>query len=415
MTLERRTTAALGASQLLAWASSYYLLAILAVPMAAEFGIAKVAVYAMFSAALVVAAALGPVMGRAVDKRGGRRMLMLSNGVFASAQLLMATAQHPAQLALGWLLLGAAMPMGLYDAAFATLVRLFGTAARPRIVGVTLIAGFASSVSWPLTAFVEHHAGWRWACALWALLHLTVGLFIHARLLPRDDADAPSPASGGGLGWGRSPSKLEQSKPPTPPSQPPPASGGRSEAGPSRSVLWLLATVFAASGFTFAAFAAHLPRVLEAAGASTAAAVFAASLVGASQVVARVLEVGVFSRWHPLYSARISLALHPLGVLLLGLFGAPAAVLFTVLHGAGVGLMTIVKGTLPLALFGPQGFGERSGWLEAPSRVMQASAPILFGLAVDGWGVHAIWLTGVAMFLSFLAVLWLRRSQASAR
>lgn len=395
MTRERRATLTLGASQLLAWASSYYLLAILAVPMAAQFGIARVAVYAMFSAALIVAAALGPAVGRWVDRRGGRQVLMLSNAVFASAHLLLATAQHPAQLLLGWLLLGAAMPMGLYDAAFATLVRLFGVAARPRIVGVTLIAGFASSVSWPLTAFVEHHAGWRWACVLWAALHLTVGLFIHVRLLPRDEASAlPSaPAVGEAAVSG-----------PSAPARPP----------PSRAVLWLLATVFAASGFTFAAFAAHLPRVLEAAGASTAAAVFAASLVGASQVAARVLEVGVFSRWHPLYSARISLALHPLGVLLLGLFGAPAAVLFTVLHGAGVGLMTIVKGTLPLALFGPRGFGERAGWLEAPSRVMQASAPILFGLAVDGWGVHAIWLTGVAMLLSFLAVLRLRRSQAGS-
>ena len=392
MTLERRTTAALGASQLLAWASSYYLLAILATPMAAQFGLARVAVYAMFSGSLVVAAVMGPVVGRWVDRRGGRRVLMLSNLVFASAQLLMATAQHPAQLLLGWLLLGAAMPMGLYDAAFATLVRLFGAAARPRIVGVTLIAGFASSVSWPLTAFMEHHAGWRWACALWGALHLSVGLFIHARLLPRDERRIEPP-----------PAVVSHT-----------ATAAVTASAPKPATLWLLATVFAVSGFTFAAFAAHLPRVIEAAGASTAAAVFAASLVGASQVVARVLEVGVFSRWHPLYSARISLALHPLGVLLLGVFGAPAAVLFTVLHGAGVGLMTIVKGTLPLALFGPRGFGERAGWLEAPSRVLQASAPLLFGLAVDGWGVHAIGLTGGAMLLSFLAVLRLRRSQAGS-
>ena len=396
MTLERRATLALGASQLLAWASSYYLLAILAVPMAAQFGIPRVSVYLMFSGSLVVAAVLGPIAGRWVDQRGGRRVLMASNLVFATAQLLLATAQHPAQLLLGWLLLGAAMPMGLYDAAFATLVRLFGAAARPRIVGVTLIAGFASSVSWPLTAFMEHHAGWRWACALWAGLHLSVGLFIHARLLPPDDARNPPSAEG------------ER------PQASPLISTGEAAAvtGPARSVLWLLAAVFAVSGFTFAAYAAHLPRVLEAAGASTAAAVFAASLVGASQVAARVLEVGVFSRWHPLYSARISLVLHPLGVLALGLAGAPAAVLFAVLHGAGVGLMTIVKGTLPLALFGPQGFGQRSGWLEAPSRVMQASAPVLFGLALDGWGQSAIWLTGAAMLVSFLAVLRLRRSQA---
>lgn len=390
LSLERRATLALGSAQLLAWASSYYLLAILAVPMARQFGLANVWVYAMFSAALVVAAALGPLVGRWVDQRGGRRVLMASNGVFAVAHLLLATAQHPAQLLLGWLLIGAAMPMGLYDAAFATLVRLFGSAARPRIVGVTLIAGFASSVSWPLTAFVEQAAGWRWACVLWAALHLTVGLGIHARLIPRDEQRppqaAPAPVAGEGVA-----APLH---------------------GPSRGVLWLLATVFAVSGFTFAALAAHLPRVLEASGASKTAAVFAASLVGISQVAGRVMEVGVFSRWHPLYSARIALVLHPLGVLLLTLVGAPAAVLFTALHGAGVGLMTIVKGTLPLALFGAQGFGQRAGWLEAPSRVVQAVTPVLFGLLLERLGEHALWITGIGMFASFLALLRLRRSQA---
>ena len=389
----RRITGLIGLAQLLAWGSSYYLLAILAAPMAATFALPKVAVYGMFSAALVVAAIFGPVVGRWVDQHGGRRVLMISNGMFAAAQLLMATAQHPAQLALGWLLMGAAMPMGLYDAAFATLVRLYRTEARPRIVGVTLIAGFASSVSWPLTALVEHHTSWRIACVMWAALHLTVGLFIHARLLQKDEGAAvtspPLPEVAADLAH------------------------AVAAIGPSRSTMWLLATVFAISGFCFAALAAHLPRLLQVAGATPAMAVTAASLVGISGVAARALEMGLFSRWHPLYSARISLIAHPLGALLLGLFGAPMAVLFTVLHGAGVGLMTIVKGTLPLALFGANGFGQRAGWLEAPSRVMQAIAPVAYGLWLEQLGTGVLWITGLAMFASFLAMLWLRRSRAT--
>lgn len=393
----RRITGLIGLAQLLAWGSSYYLLAILATPMAATFALPNVAIYGMFSVALVVAAIFGPVVGRWVDQRGGRRVLMISNGMFASAQLLMATAQHPAQLAAGWLLMGVAMPMGLYDVAFAMLVRLYRAEARTRIVGVTLIAGFASSVSWPLTALVEHHYSWRIACAMWAVLHLTVGLFIHARLLPQDNG-TPMPL----LPLPEIPADTQQA-----------AATSATATGPSRSTLWLLATVFAVSGFSFAALAAHLPRLLQATGATPAVAVMAASLVGISGVVARGFEMGVFSRWHPLYSARISLIVHPTGALLLGLFGAPMAVVFTVLHGSGVGLMTIVKGTLPLALFGAKGFGQRAGWLEAPSRVMQAIAPVAYGLWLEQLGTQVLWITGLPMFASFLAMLWLRRSRAT--
>jgi MFS family permease len=327
-----RTVWAVGLGQLLAWGSSYYLVAILGPPMAASLGLPNVAVFAMFAAALVVAAALGPFAGHRVDRHGGRRVLLLSNALFAAALLILALAQAPWQLALGWLLLGAAMPFGLYDAAFATLVALYREQARRSIVGVTLIAGFASSVSWPLSALVEHLQGWRAACALWALLHLTLGAGIHFFLLP--DVRVPAAST-----------VIEKRPAPL--------------AAPAPGMLWLLAAVFAASGFVFAAMAAHLPRVLEAAGSAPATAVFAASLVGVFQVLGRLAEVGFLGRLHPLVSARVSVALHPLGALLLGIFGAPAAFVFTALHGAGIGLMTIVKGTLPLAAASA---GAPAGW-----------------------------------------------------
>lgn len=377
-----RVVAAIGCAQLLAWGSSYYLLATLAQPMAQTLGLPTLAVYAMFSAALLLAAAIGPFSGRIIDRYGGRSVLMASNGVFALAQLMLATAQGPATLALGWLLIGAAMPLGLYDAAFATLVRLYREDARRAIVGVTLIAGFASSVSWPLTAAVEHLHGWRAACAMWAALHLTVGLGLHAFMLPRGRRPAGPNLTG-----------LLQ-----------PAAG----AVPTRGTLWLLAGVFTTTGFAFAAMATHLPRLLEAVGCTPAAAVAAAALVGASQVAGRLAEVGWLNRLHPLISARLATAAHPLGVLLLSLIGAPFAALFAILHGAGTGLMTIVKGTLPLALFGHAGFGRRAGLLEAPSRVAQALAPMVFGYALDRYGAQAMWLTGGVALAGFAGVMLLR-------
>lgn len=376
-----KTITAIGLGQLLAWGSSYYLAAILAPVMARAFGLPTVAVFGMFSAALLVSAVLGPWAGHRVDRLGGRRVLQHSNVLFAIAHLVLATAQGPVTLALGWLLLGVAMPFGLYDAAFGTLVRLYREDARRSIVAVTLIAGFASSVSWPLTHFVEVQTSWRTACALWALLHLTAGLALHRYGLPNVIAAAtPAPA---------------QSAAP-PPSVP-------------RFTLWLLAAIFAASGFIFAALAAHLPRLLEVAGASTTVAVAAASLVGVFQVGGRVLDAVWLKRLHPFVGAKLATGLHPVGALLLLWVGAPVAAIFTALHGAGVGLMTIIKGTLPLVLFGPAGFGQRSGWLEAPSRVMQAVAPVLFSLMLDGLGRQVLWVTGALSLAAFGGIWWVQR------
>lgn len=379
----RRVVAAVGLGQLLAWASSYYLLAILAKPMAINLGLPPVAVYSAFSAALLLAALLGPRAGGLVDRHGGRRVLLASNGVFALGLTLLATAQGPVTLTLGWLTIGAAMPMGLYDAAFATLVRLYHNEARRSIVGVTLIAGFASSVSWPVSALLESHYGWRAACAVWAALHLTVGAAIHYFGVPRVKSApvAVSPAS-----------EPETAAPVV-----------------ASSTFWILAAVFTANGFIFSAMAAHLPRVLQAVGCTPAAAVAAASLIGIFQVAARVADAGVLHRLNPLISGRIAASLHPLGAVFLIVFGAPVAVLFTALHGAGIGLMTIVKGTLPLALFGPAGFGRRSGLLEAPSRVAQAVTPVVFGLWLDAYGAHVLWISGLVGFAGFSGLLYLRR------
>jgi hypothetical protein len=136
--------------------------------------------------------------------------------------------------------------------------------------------------------------------------------------------------------------------------------------------------------------------------------VLVGALIGPAQVGARLLEFGLLRRVHPLLSARLASALHPLGALCLAAFGAPAAAVFGVLHGAGNGILTIAKGTLPLVVFGPLGYGRRQGWLMLPARGAQALAPWLFGIALDRWGAGALGVSAALGALAFLALFLLR-------
>ena len=383
-----RPVALLGLSQTLSWGSSFYLPAVLAHPMATDLGLPPPMVYLAFSLALVVSAAVGPASGRAIDRLGGRPVLLGCNGIFALGLVLLALAQGPWGLFAAWAVLGLAMGAGLYEAAFATLVRLYGQAARNPITGITLIAGFASTVGWPLSAWMLSQHGWRGACLGWAALHLLVGLPLNA-LLPRvapPATGAPTPATTAAA----------------------PAPVQPAAATPQRALVALLSLFFAVSMFVGTAWATHLPQLLQSVGATLAVAIGVGALVGPAQVAGRVLEFGFLRRVHPLLSARLSSLAHPLGIAVLLLAGAPAAALFAVLHGAGNGILTIAKGTLPLVLFGAQGYGARQGWLMMPARVAQASAPFVFGLALDRWGRGALWLSGALGLVAFAALMAIR-------
>jgi MFS family permease len=378
------TVAALGTAQTLAWASTYYLPAILAAPMARELGTSVPTVFAAFSVALIVSALIGPRSGAAIDRFDGRPVLMATNVVFALGLASLGMAQGLVSLFAAWAVLGIGMGSGLYESAFASLVRLFGRDARTSITGITLIAGFASTVGWPLSAWLESRYGWRNTCFTWAALHLLVGLPLNALLPEAAPAAEPAVTS------------------PAPAAEPPPA-----EANSWRAML-ILSFVFAATWFISTAMAAHLPQLMQAAGATLATAVLVGSLIGPAQVAARVAEVGWLRRVQPLLSARLASALHPIGVGVL-LVGGPAfAPLFGILHGAGNGILTIAKGTLPLMLFGSTGYGARQGWLMVPARVAQALAPFLFGHVLDRLQAGALWVTAGIGLAAFAALLALR-------
>jgi MFS family permease len=323
------------------------------------------------------------MIGKAIDRRGGRDVLVASNLVLAGGLGWLALAHGPVGLAGAWVLLGVGMALGLYDSAFATLTALFGREARAPITGITLIAGFASTLGWPLSALLNESFGWRGACLGWAAVNLFICLPMNRLLIPQPAGPVLSAAA----------QEVEGHAP---------ANG-----------MLVLALVFGAVGFVTGAMAAHLPRLLELAGASAAAAIAAASLMGPAQVAARLFEFGVLKRLHPLVSTRLALLMHPLGAAFLGALGGPAASVFALLHGAGNGLLTISRGTRPLALFGPAGYGLRTGIIVAPARVTTAAAPLLFGLLLDAMGTGAL-VVSAGLSLAALAALALLRAQPAA-
>lgn len=386
--------ASLGTAQTLAWASTYYLPAILAAPMARELGTSMPTVFAAFSVALVVSALIGPRSGAAIDRFGGRPVLMATSVVFALGLAGLGMAQGLAGLFAAWIVLGIGMGSGLYESAFASLVRLYGRDARTSITGITLIAGFASTVGWPLSAWLESRYGWRNACFVWAALHLLIGLPLNALLPKTAPAAEPAVTNAGQTGETRASAEVPAVR-------------------HARRPMLILSFVFASTWFISTAMATHLPRLMQAAGATLATALLVGSLIGPAQVAARGVEFGGLRQVHPLLSARLASALHPIGVGVLLVGGPALAPLFGILHGAGNGILTIAKGTLPLVLFGSTGYGARQGWLMVPARVAQALAPFLFGVALDRLQAGALWVTaglGLAAFVALLAL----RAQAPA-
>jgi len=369
----------LGLTQLLAWGSTYYLTAVFADPVSASLHLSRTWFFGAVSAALLLSGLLGPLAGRMIDRYGGRYVLVATNLVFAAGLVALSQAVGPASLIGAWLILGTAMGFGFYEAAFATVAGLYGRDARTAISGITLVAGFASTIGWPLSAFFVDSIGWRGGCLAWAVLHLVLGLPLHRWLVPKAPAPTPTnalaPSAPGGIPW----------------------------------TMIVLAAVFGATWFVSVALAAHLPRLLEAEGATPAAAIAAAALVGPAQVAARLLELGVLRRAPPMLSARLAAGLHPIGAVLLALLGAPAAIPFVLLHGGGNGLLTIARGTLPLALFGPAGYGLRTGLLAAPARIFQGAAPLVFGLVLDRAGpAYALLLSAGLTGGSLVALLLVR-------
>lgn len=375
--------AVLGVTQILAWGCSYYLPAVLAQPITQATGGPLPWIIGGLSLGLLVAGLCSPMVGRAIERTGGRPVLASSSALLGAGLVVLGLAPNlPAYLA-AWVVIGIGMGAGLYDATFATLGRLYGADARAAITNLTLIAGFSSTVCWPLSAFFVQSLGWRGTCLAYAGLQLLLALPVHLRLVPR----LPAARTGGdGLS--------------SPRSQP---SAAASQDGSIRFLL--LATGLTIGTVIQSMVAVHLLTILQARGLDLAAAVGLGALVGPAQVAARVVEKLLGARLHPIWTMLASAVLLAAGLGLLGT-GLPATAIALGLYGAGAGIFSIARGTLPLALFGASGYAALMGRLAMPMLVAGALAPSAGALLLARAGADATLaaLTGLAVANTVLMV-----------
>jgi predicted MFS family arabinose efflux permease len=373
---------ALGFAQILAWGTSFYFPAVLAAPIVADTGWSLAWVVGGTSIGLLVAGLISPQVGRLVHERGGRPVLAASSVLFAAGLAGIGLAPSLPFYLIAWIVLGAGMGCGLYDAAFAALGRLYGHGARGPITNLTLFGGFASTVCWPLSAFLADTFGWREACLVYAAMHLVVALPLQL-VMPagraheinhdtnHDADDAPV----------------------------------RSEPRETRAlaheqlILVLLALVMTLAAGIGSIVVVHLLIFLQARGVELAMAVTFGTLFGPAQVGARVLERVFGQHYHPIWTMIASCALMFVGLLLL-MISAPILAIAILLYGAGYGISWIARGTLPLALFGPQRYPILIGRLAFPSLIAQALSPALGALLLEHHGADAT----IAVLTAFAAV-----------
>ncbi len=412
-----RAVSVTGAAQVIASAGAHYLPAVIALPASQELSLSPAILFAGFSVALGVSALAGPISGKLVDRFGGRPVLMLSNVIFALGLTSLGFAQGMWSVLFAYAILGLGMATGLFEVAFSAIVRLFGKSSRNPITGVTLIAGFASFVAWTVSVYVESKLGWSGVCWFWACVHILVGLPLNALLpspltpsaelaLQKDSAQDNSKNPSATVTASATASVTASVTAATTAASPPPNPADPAPI-PSKVTAFLLAFVFAANSFVGMGLMIHMPRMLEGMGVPLALAFTIGSLVGPSQVLGRLIDFFFMRRWHPLISTRLAALTHPVGGALLLAFGAPFAMAFVILHGIGNGILIIARGTLPLAIFGTKGYGQRQGWLMMPSKFAQAAAPFLFGLALTDWGSNVLWLSwglGLSVFVALCLI-----------
>jgi MFS family permease len=379
----------LGSGQILSWGSTFYLLAVLAPAIVRETGWSYDWVISGVSVGLLVAGMVSPRLGRAIGERGGRSVLALGAVLMASGLVLLGAAQNFAWYLAAWLFIGGGMGAGLYDAAFSTLGSIYGRESRSAITSVTLFGGFASTVCWPISAFLTEHLGWRGACFSYAAVHVGFALPIYLLAVPRRSfivRPAVNHKSG--------------------------AAGVRLE----RHEFWLfalLAAVVTIAAAILSMMGNLVLQLLQARGIELAAAVAIGALIGPSAVGARVVESFAGHRYHPIWTMIASAVLVAVGTLLF-LFRFPFVGVAIVLYAAGNGIGSIARGTLPLALFGADRYPALMGRLGFPIMMAMAAAPFAGAIAFQSGG--ADWtletLTALALINVLLvgALWWLSRA-----
>ena len=391
--LDRRlVVSALGAVQILAWGTSFYIPAVFAVPIVADTGWSLGIVISGTSIGLLVAGLISPQVGRLIDHHGGRPVLTASSLLFSAGLTGLGLAPNVAFYLIAWMVIGLGMGTGTYDAVFAALGQRYGREARGPITNLTLFGGFASTVCWPLSTLMIEHTGWRTACLIYAALHVLVALPLQAAVTGRRSTSSDA---GGNA----------EPAPTGPPEEP-----VRNE----RLMFALVAAVLSVAAGIGSIVIVHFMIFLQAKGVTEAAAVSYGTLFGPAQVAARVIERLFGARYHPVWTMIASCVLMALGLGLLA-GGFPFLVLTILIYGAGYGISWIGRGTLPLALFGPVRFPRLMGKIAFPSLIVQALAPSAGAVLIERFGADTTigLLTGLTLINVVLIgfVLMLYRSQ----
>jgi MFS family permease len=355
-----RAVPVLGITQILAWGSIYYTPVLILPLVAQERGWSMSFVMGGFSIGLLVAGLTSPYVGRGIDRFGGHVVMGLGSLVGALGLFLIVHAESQPAYLMVWCVLGLAMAANLYDAAFGSLGRIFGAAARRPITALTLAGGFASTASWPATHFLIEAVGWRGTYSVYAVLLAVIAAPLHALALPRSHHAA------------RPPKPDEAASP--------------SRVLPARGLPFLLvAAAFASYAFVPSGLSAHLLAIFTRGGVDAGTVVWIGALFGPAQVGARLIEFAFGRDIHPLWVVRFALSTLLCAFVMLLMLGvsAPVAAAFALMFGGANGLVTITRGAVPLALFGASGYGRLMGRLAGPWLVMQAAAPLVMAFVVD--------------------------------
>lgn len=390
---------ALGITQITAWGTSYYCLGVLAAPIVKDLGWSRGFVFLGFTVSVLVMALISPWIGRLIDRVGARVVMSVGSVVIAlGLQLLSRVAEQWSYISV-WVLLGIGMRCCLYDAAFAALVQVAPARGRQAISYLTLYGAFASSVFWVAGHYLEEAMGWRQALLVFALLNLIVCLPLHWFGLARREAETATSATVASSG-----------------------DATKVLEGSARTLaMWLFALVMSLNGFVFGIVSVQLVPLLEAAGLATAAAVWLASMKGVAQFIGRLIEIAFGRNLSAMVIGRISIAIVPVSFVLLhvGHGSFSLLLLFTLLMGASQGVLTIVRGAVPLALFGAKGYGAVLGFIAMPVLFVSAASPTIFAWIVDRWGWDvghvAILIAAVASMVCMETMArWHRRGVAKA-
>ncbi len=333
----------------------------LARPTSAATGWPLAWVIGSLSLGLLVSGLVSPMVGRLIERHGGRPVLACSAVLLACGLLVTGLAPRLPVFVAGWVIIGLAMGAGLYDPAFSALGRIYGEQARGAITQVTLFGGFASTVCWPLSAALVDHAGWRGACLAYAAIALIVVLPLYMFGLPREETRQPAPATD------RRPGRVRPDQ---------------------RVAFLLLAAGLTLASMIMTVISVQLLTLLQTRGLTLAAAVGLGALIGPSQVGARVLEMALGRGRHPIWSLVASAVLVAIGLGTLAA-GVGAIAVGLILYGTGSGIRSIAQGTVPLALFGREGYAVLMGRLALPKLVAQAASPSLGGLLMGAFGTEA--------------------------